>query len=94
MPPQDRVRRDQRRHLTQDPSPAAVAGRREPAPLGLGQPHMPPCERRVEDAGLFTPVRDHVELVAIHPAGARPETDPPPNRVEHGPSVLGWRSAR
>ena len=63
QPPQDRVRRDQRRHFTQDPSPEAVASRREPAPLGIGQPHMPPCERLVEDAGLFTRVRDHVELV-------------------------------
>jgi hypothetical protein len=49
--------------------------------------------RFVEAAVLFTLARDHVELVVIHPAGARSEPDPQPNRVDNGPSVLGWRSA-
>jgi hypothetical protein len=38
MPPQDGVRCDQRRHLTQDLSSEAVAVHGEPTSLSIGEP--------------------------------------------------------
>jgi hypothetical protein len=76
MPPQDRVRRDQRGHLTQDPSPEAVVVCRKSTPLGIGQSQSPPTEVLVEDAVLFPQVLDDLKLVTIHPARQRHEEDP------------------
>jgi hypothetical protein len=89
MPSQDGVRRDQRRHLTQDLSSEALpAVRRESTPLGVGQPQAPAIELLVEHAVLFPQVRDDLQLVAIHPACQRHEEDPQPDSIDHRSSVL------
>ena len=53
MPPQDRVRRDQRRHLPQGLSSETVAVHGEPTPLHIGQPQAPPVQVLFEDAVLL-----------------------------------------
>jgi hypothetical protein len=71
MPSQDGVRRDQRRHLTQDVSSEAVPVHGEPTSLGIGQPQAPSVKVLFQDAVLFSQVLDDLELVAIHqPASA------------------------
>jgi hypothetical protein len=54
MPPQEGVRCDQRRHLTQDGSSEAVAVRSEPPSLRIGQPQAPPVKALFQDAVLFS----------------------------------------
>ena len=88
MPPQDGVRRDQRRHLPQDVSSEAVPVHGEPTSLDIGQPQAPPVKVLFQDAVLFSQVLDDLELVAIHPARQCHEDDPQPDRVDHGPSLL------
>ena len=88
MPPQDGVRRHQRRHLAQGLPSEAVAVHRESAPLGIGQTQTPPVEVLLEDAVLFPQVRDNLELVAIHPARKSHEEDPEPYGLDHGPSLF------
>jgi hypothetical protein len=58
MPPQDGVRRDQRRHATQDLSSEAVAVHGESTSLGISQPQAPPVKVLFEDAVLFPQVLD------------------------------------
>ena len=67
MPPQDRVRCDQRGHVTQDLSSEAVAVHGEPTSLAIGQVQAPPVQVFLEDTVLFPQVRDDLQLVAIHP---------------------------
>ena len=86
VPPEDRVWRDQRRHVAQDPSSKAVAFRRQSAPLGVGQPQAPPTQVFLEDSVLGPQVVDDVELVAIHPARERNEEDALPDRLNHEPN--------
>jgi hypothetical protein len=93
MPPQDGVRRDQRRHVTQDLSSEAVAVHGESTSLGISQPQAPPVKVLFEDAVLFPQVLDDFELVAIHPARQCHEDDPQPDRVDHEPSLLVGASA-
>src|SRR2546430_2572893 len=61
MPPQDGVRRDQRRHLTQDLSSEPVAVHGESTSLGIGEPQTPPVQVLLEDAVLFPHVFDDLE---------------------------------
>jgi hypothetical protein len=70
-----------------------VTVHRESTPLGIGQPKASPGQLLFEDAVLFTQVRDDLKLVAIDPARQGHEQNPEGNRVDHGPSLLGWRSA-
>jgi hypothetical protein len=53
MPPQDGLRRDQRRHVTQGLSSEPVAVHGESTPLDIGQPQAPPAKVLFEDAVLF-----------------------------------------
>ena len=53
MPPQDRVRCDQRRHLTQGLSSETMAIHGEPTPLDIGQPKTSPVQVLLEDAVLL-----------------------------------------
>jgi hypothetical protein len=76
MPAQERVRRDQRRHLTQDLAAETVAVHRESTPLGIGQRKASPGKLLFEDAVLFTQVRDDLKLVAIDPARQGDEQNP------------------
>jgi len=72
VPPQDRVRRHDGRHLPQDPSTEALTLRRKPSALVVGQPNAPPLQLLLENAVLLHQVLDDLLLVAVdrltHPA--------------------------
>ena len=53
-----------------------VAGHRESTPLGITQSKASSGKLLVEDAVLFTQVRDDLELVTIDPARQRHEQNP------------------
>src|SRR5919106_508855 len=76
VPTQDRVRRHDGRHLSQDLATESLAFRREAAALVVSQPDTPPPQLLPKDAVLLYQVFDHVLLVAIDPSSERQEQKP------------------
>ncbi len=69
MPPQNRVRCHNRRHLTQRSPPEAVSPRREASPLIVREAQTSAAQLRPQDAILFHEIRDHVLLLPTEPPG-------------------------
>ena len=68
VPAENRVRRDDACHLTQDPPAECLAAHRESPALGVGQTKRSRTKMRPEDAILLPEIVDEIFLVAIHPA--------------------------
>ena len=67
-PAENRVRRDDACHLTQDPPAEFLAAHRESPALGVGQTKRSRTKMLPEDAILLPEIVDEIFLVAIHPA--------------------------
>src|SRR5207245_11694732 len=65
VPTQDRVRRHDGRHLSQNLATESLAFRREAPALVVSQPDPPPPQLLPKDAVLLHQVLDHVLLLAI-----------------------------
>ena len=68
VPAENRVRRDDACHLTQDPPAEFLAAHRESPALGVGQTKRSRTKMLPEDAILLPEIVDEIFLVAIHPA--------------------------
>ena len=68
VPAENRVRRDDACHLTQDPPAEFLASHRESTALGVGQAKRSRTKVLPEDAILLPEIVDAIFLVAIHPA--------------------------
>ena len=68
VPAENRVRRDDACHLTQDPPAEFLASHRESTALGVGQAKRSRTKMLPEDAILLPEIVDAIFLVAIHPA--------------------------
>jgi hypothetical protein len=69
MPPQNRIGRDDRRHLPQHAPPETVALGCQPPPLIRAQPETTPTHLRLQDLVLSSEVVNDVKLPPIHPVG-------------------------
>ena len=68
VPAENRVRRDDACHLTQDPPAEFLAAHRESPALGVGQTKRSRTKMLPEDAILLPEIVDAIFLVASHPA--------------------------
>ena len=71
MPPENRVRRDDRRDLREDPAAEALTDDRETSTLVVIQPQPPAVQLRFQDAILFPEEFDDVALLPFEPAEQR-----------------------
>jgi hypothetical protein len=76
VPTQDRVRRHDGRHLSQNLATESLAFRREAAALVVSQPDTPPPQLLPKGAVLLYEVFDHVLLVTIDPPSQGNEQKP------------------
>ena len=68
VPAENRVRRDDACHLTQDPPAEFLTSHRESPALGVGQAKRSRTKMLPEDAILLPEIVDAIFLVASHPA--------------------------
>jgi len=68
VPPQNRLRSDDRGQLPESLSAEALALLGEPPRLGVGEAQPPPAEVLSEHAILFEQVLDGIDLMSVHPA--------------------------
>jgi len=68
MPAQQRVRRDECRHITQGGSTQPKRAYGEPPPVVVRQPQAPPADLSPQNAILFNKIRERFTLAAIQPA--------------------------
>ena len=88
VPPQDRVGRHDGRHLPQDPATEALALRREPSALVVGQPNAPPRQLLLENAVLLHQILDDLLLVAVDPSSEGHEQQPQGGEVGRHRPIL------
>ena len=69
MPAQQRVRRDERRHVTQRCSTHAIRAYGKASPVVVRQPQAAPTDLLPQNAILFNEVGERFTLSAIQPAG-------------------------
>ena len=76
MPRQQRLRRDDARHLGQPfaSQPFRLGG--QATPLVVGQPQSPITELLAQHAVLFPQIVDHLLLRLMHPPGHRYQQEP------------------
>ena len=67
VPAENRVRRDDAYHLTQEPPAECLAAHREATALGVGQAKRSRTKMLPEDAILLPEIVDAIFLVSIHP---------------------------
>lgn len=89
MPPEERIRGNDRRNLTQrltsqpecprGESPSVIIREAEPAPA--------PTQLRTQDAILSEQIGQRVPLLAIQPAGQDGEPHPESRYIDHGASL-------
>src|SRR5437899_8654318 len=73
VPSQQRVRRDDRRDLTQGLPTQPVGPYGESPPVVIGEPQTPPTDLPSEEAILFDQIGERLPLPAIEPTGAGKE---------------------
>jgi hypothetical protein len=67
MPPENRVGRDDRGDLAQQPSAQAMPRPRQAAPVLIGQPHAASVQLRAEDPIFFNQIRHGRLPLSLHP---------------------------
>ena len=87
MPPQDRVRRDDRRDLTQDLPAQPMPADRQPPSIVIGELQPPATQLASKDPIFFDQIRDGLALLAIQPASQDGEHHLESGRVDHGRSL-------
>lgn len=68
MPPENGVRRHDRRDLRKQATPEAPAHDGETSPFVITESHPPTVQLRLQHAVFFVEECDHVALVALKPA--------------------------
>ena len=69
MPPQNRLRRDNRRHLSEGPTSEPVAENSSPSPFVVGEPQSSALQLRPQYAVLLAEVLNQFPLLALEPCG-------------------------
>ena len=87
MPPQNRVRCDDGRDLTQDLPSQPMPPNRQPASIVVSELEPLSTQLPSKDAILFHQIREGLPLLAIHPAGQDGEHHLDSRRVNHGGSL-------
>ncbi len=77
VPGQDRVRGDDRRHLSQDPPTERLPLRGQPPTFVIAQTKSPSTELSLQDAVLVDEVVDDILLVTVDPAGNGDDEESP-----------------
>ena len=93
MPPQDRVRCDDARDLTQDPPTQPIPTDRQPASIVIGELEPLSTQLASEDPIFFQQIRDRLAFLAIHPASQDGQHDLESGRVDHGRSLHQGRKS-
>ena len=83
VPSQQRLRRDDRRQITQGGPPEPVGAHREPAAVIVSKPQAPSTELPPEEAILFDQIGERLSFPAIQPTGDAEEQDPKHRHVDH-----------
>src|SRR5262249_12793555 len=76
VPAEDRIRRHDGRHLSQNPAPESLTLRRQAAALVIGQSDTTPPQLLPKGAVLLHQVVDHLLLVTIDPSSQGGEQKP------------------
>ena len=92
LPAENRVRRDDACHLTQDPPAEFLTSHRESPALGVGQAKRSRTKMLPEDAILLPEIVDAIFLVASHPASQGQHEEVQSTAVTH--VVSGIHSPR
>ena len=71
MPSKNRVRRDERRHLSQNAAAKSLSQYREPPSLGIVQPQPASTQLGFQRAILLAKERDHIAVLTIEPSEHR-----------------------
>lgn len=71
MPPKNGIRRDDGRHVCQQPTTEALTDDGETSPFVIAQLQPPAVQLRRQHAVLFTQERDHVALLSFEPGEQR-----------------------
>jgi hypothetical protein len=71
VPPEDRVRRDDRRDVREDPSAETLTDEGEPPTFVVTQPYTPAMQLRLQYAVLFPKKLDEIVLFPFEPAEQR-----------------------
>jgi hypothetical protein len=69
VPPQNRLRRDNRRHLSEGPTSEPVAENSSPSPFVVGEPQSSALQLRPQYAVLLAEVLNQFPLLALEPCG-------------------------
>jgi hypothetical protein len=83
VPSQQRVRRDDRRDLTQGLPTQPVGPYGESPAVVIGEPQAPAADLLPEDAILFDQIGERLPLPAIEPTGDGEEQQPKDRHVDH-----------
>ena len=67
VPAQNRIWRDDRRHLREQPAPQSVSQLAQPPPLVVGEAQPPTSKPRLEDSIPFAKKCDRIRLVTMKP---------------------------
>ena len=87
MPPQDRVRCDDARDLTQDLPTQPMPTDRQPASIVIGELEPLSTQLASKDPIFFHQIRDRLALLAIQPASQDGQHHLESGRVDHGRSL-------
>jgi hypothetical protein len=68
MPSKNRVRRDERRHLSQNAAAKSPSQYREPPSLGIVQPQPASTQLGFQRSILLAKERDHIAVLTIEPS--------------------------
>ena len=82
MPSENRIRRDDRGDLAQQPPAQALSRPGQPAPVLIGQPHPSSAQLRAEDPIFFNQIR-HRRLPLIAPPARKCHQHEPQRRAFH-----------
>jgi len=83
MPPQQRVRRRDRRNLPQGLTADSVCSRRQPTAVFVRETQPTSTKLTPQEPVLFDQVRDCLPLPAVQPAGQHTEHDLQRREVDH-----------
>ena len=87
MPPQDGVRSDDARDLTQDPPTQPMPTGRQPPSIGIGELEPLSTQLAAKDPIFFHQIRHRLAFLAIHPASQGGQHHQERGRVDHGRSL-------
>jgi hypothetical protein len=83
VPSEQRVRRDDRRDLTQCLTTQQVGSRGKRPPVVIGESEAPPTQLPPQDTILLDQVRQHLALPLVQPAGHRDQQHLEGRDVDH-----------